>query len=780
MFQRTSHRNASRAFMLGAAALAAGVGGHPALADPNAAEPGADVQLIASGGLLDPSGNGGFYLGGIEVDPETLGVHVLAHDTPPEGVSSEAIILEVGSGGTVSISVGPVDLEQLTRGNDLTRSGDRLYVAGIIDDVGGIYGFEPNSSSLFPFAFGVGMPQWSTSGLTFNDDGTTARVTSNAGIGHHIIDFADSASMPVVDEGQAPNGYNGTASDHVVTEDGRVLVIGDSSDTIWDITGGTGNVVPFFDLTTIPGFETSSSTRGTRGTIDPVSGDIFVSHAIGGTKIYRIKADASRGLVFADGFAPGVRDIDFPPVEPGTPARLYATELTDDTQGPAQGAVWSFNVPQDSPDCIPWDNGEPDFRHAVNSQSLDSYDARVADDFMIPHGAVYKFDTVTLTMAVHLDDPGAEPTAVLEIYDDCNGKPGDLFPEAPIPAESFERLGPAPWDGFELVRFTFPAMALAEGYQRVWLSPVGVGLGLYYWISAGEGDIQGVQGQIKNPGCAAPGFVDGESVPCFEVCTDFNFRIDGACCEHLIDRSDFVLDGKPSIGQPDFATIRAATDFQIPPYREFARICRLEVWMATNCLPEETFGEFYRNECDTPTKDPFAVIGDPTFIEQLPPDQQVGGFPVYRIVWEHPGVELMGGENYWFSPVARAKGAIDDQGVFLFADGHSCPISINEGVALDIFKGPDHFTPVSEHPGFDEPKDFAIRITIEESDGSLINDPPYETTTAVAATFDATPPGPTLTEATLNDAQALEAPPTRRDTAIEPTLPLPALPSFPD
>ena len=145
-------------------------------------------------------------------------------------------------------------------------------------------------------------------------------------------------------------GYGAGVDDHVVMLDGRIITIGDSSRLLHDVTGGPGAVFEFFDLADIPGsgcsggggkqelegrYAGSNGDKGTtcdgvgsRGAVDPVSGDIFVAMGSGGTTIFRIAADGSFGSIFATGFA-FIRDLDFGPSSAsGGNLSLYVTEVT--------------------------------------------------------------------------------------------------------------------------------------------------------------------------------------------------------------------------------------------------------------------------------------------------------------------------------------------------------------------------------------------------------------------------------------------------------------------
>ncbi len=694
--------------------------GTTAMAAPNALQEGSEVQQIASGGVLNATVNGGYFLGGLEVDPESGAIVLIAHNTPVWGFSNAVRFIEIPVGGVPELSGAPfTQVEQQTRGNDLTLIDGVYYFAGRRGVINGIYGFVPGQSTLETYAAGAGIPRWATSGLTFSSDGTMARVTSNALLGHYMVAEGATSATQVVTEQPLPTGLGGAASDHVITKDDRIIAIGESGRKLLDITNGAGNVAVLFDLNTLVDVNVNDGSFGSRAAVDPVSGDIFVSYAVGSTKIYRIKADGSGGILFADGFTGTTRDIDFGPATDGSGAwNLFVSAI----DAPSTGAVYEFTVPQEAPPplamgCVPWYNGEPDYLTYVQSQDSGGIvDFRVADDCLFLAGDSFYLREVRLVMGLHLPD-GLSPEVRLEIFDDCDGQPGELVQV--IEEFAFTPLGLGPDGEMELYEFRFPlsTMQSSEVSVRRWISPVGEGAGAYFWISSNEGRVQGRQTKVISAGCDTPGvWLDGDRLRCFPFCSDMNFEITGDCCKPVLEETNYAHEGLPSQNLAP-AGPRAGDDFQIPPGDKDRAICSIEVWMATNCDPSKSILRLYPNECEIIAGDPIAELIDPEVHELV--DTVVYrnvALPVYRLVWRNPELVLIPGRNYWVVPIVDSSFAATDHALFLFTDDEPCQININEGLFRNPLKGFPEWTPTSHREIGAERRDFAMRIWLRTID----------------------------------------------------------------
>lgn len=390
-----------------------------------------------------------------------------------------------------------------------------------------------------------------------------------------------------------------------------------------------------------------------------------------------------------------------PPAAPAAPVTHPPMTLNEIGRAPVAGG----EVMPVAFDHAWWDNGAPDFRNAQNSQTLGAFNARVADDFFLKAGNFYYWDKIQLVMAV---SAGIDPVVALELYSDCNGKPDSLITTYTNPIVT--PLGPSTtWPGFNLFGFSFENIARFEtGYTRYWLSPYGIGQGYYYWITSGNGVVQGVQGQYRSAAYGYPDWTDLDSICCFPICSDYNFRIIGDVCCLLKDNSDFDLSGLGSLQNPNVIiySSRSADNFQIPPGECCVEVCRIEAWLATNCNPHHAFGEIYTNNCDAPDA-LLHTLNNPVVINT---GLTIAGLPVYRFVFDNPGICLAPGQNYWFSMVALGTGNINERAIFLFKRNVGCHINITEGQHRNMFLGFTNFTPVSNPSLAGTPRDFAFRI----------------------------------------------------------------------
>ena len=248
-----------------------------------------------------------------------------------------------------------------------------------------------------------------------------------------------------------------------------------------------------------------------------------------------------------------------------------------------------------------WDNGAPDGLGALQSQTLGTFNSRVADDYVLSSGRWHMVTGFKVCMFVSLDV--ATPTAALEIYTDCNGKPGTIVKTLTDP--TYELIATnSPFQGFGLYEFTFRTgqfdLADANGASRIWLAPYGTGTGTYFWASAGNGHVQGVQGQFLAPAFGYPVWTDvAKIVCCFTSCSDFCFKVIGDVCYTIRDQGDYDLAGLPSIQYPniDLDGARAADNFQIAAAEGIVAVCRAEGYLATNCDPKRVFAEIYADQC---------------------------------------------------------------------------------------------------------------------------------------------------------------------------------------
>ncbi|HBS29129.1 MAG TPA: hypothetical protein DEB06_06680 [Phycisphaerales bacterium] len=385
-----------------------------------------------------------------------------------------------------------------------------------------------------------------------------------------------------------------------------------------------------------------------------------------------------------------------------------------------------------------WDNGLPDFVSGLNSQELvvphASFQALVADDFFLKFGKCYWIESIELDMAIF---GVVDPVVALRIYDDCNGRPAALaWPEFTNPAvTNLGQLGGA-LAGFTHYRFRFSIDLFEYGYRRLWVNPVGIGKGLYYWLTSNNGVVQGVQGQYQAAAFGFPSWTDVDQTGTnFGICTDFNFRVCGKCCWLLKDNSDFDTSGLSSIAFANGIIFgsRAVDNFQVPPGKDI-EVCRIEAWMATNCDVTRAFMEIYNNDCDSPVKPASITLtgADVMPLYSVPPSEGIpgipltfDGLPVYKFSFTCPGVVLQGGQNYWLAMATIGVGTPFERATWLFKRKSECHINITQGQYKNIFlAGFQDFTQV-EHPGLaGEPRDFAFRLYAAEPEAGETTPPP--------------------------------------------------------
>ncbi len=372
-----------------------------------------------------------------------------------------------------------------------------------------------------------------------------------------------------------------------------------------------------------------------------------------------------------------------------------------------------------------WDNGTCDDVNALQSQynpATGKYQC-VADDYVLKAGLYYYYDTISFEFYVNKGHP--DPQWVLDLYKDCNGKPQTLvdtygeFEKTLIgPSQKFTNFDIWSVKFININRYEAGHESDCTTAKRYWLSPKGLGAGLYYWRTANEGKIQGAVSMYKNNFGTQPDWIETYQGCCPGPCTDFCFVINGLVCCLLHDNSDYELTGLGSLQSNiiDFGT-RAVDNFQVPPGGCCVDICRIEAWIAHNCT--EIFGEIYGNECDCPGPEdanckvaPLYTLVDP--VVTATGETTTDGIPVYHVLWHEPGICLDPGCNYWFSVVAQGNGKIDEVAYFLFKDSTlPCPILISEGKYQNCWIGPECFTKVSDPEVFGIARDFAFRVYIK-------------------------------------------------------------------
>ena len=386
-----------------------------------------------------------------------------------------------------------------------------------------------------------------------------------------------------------------------------------------------------------------------------------------------------------------------------------------------------------------WNNGDADNITAHQSQQTNIGDFYTADDFMVKAGTYKYVDSATFCFLVSdsIDGVMFKPQVGLRILGDCNGRPDDtnvICDIGPLTAFIDEGLvainggASASFPGFNEWSFCFDVDKFFPGYTRLWLVPYGVadltgpGGGLYFWRSANMGQIQGVQGQIKN---GAQSWQDVAECDCPGICTDFCFTLNGHVCCLQKDNTPYDATGGAKSLQLFGATgdtARAVDNFQVGPYNP-VDLCRLECWMATNCPLDKVFVEIYENVCNMPGNKLLTIDltadSDGDGFADYPIAEDTGadylGCDIYHFIWpELDGYVLDPGRDYWISFVAKGTGSILDKAYWMYKATSACHICITEGKVKDPFVlGLEDFTYVSVATS-GAPRDFAFRVFTNE------------------------------------------------------------------
>ena len=298
-------------------------------AAPIVLDPTTTLSTFDAGGSLDAFINGGLTLGGLEVTGPGS-VHVVGADGSVGGTSSRLQLFHSTGLGTAVPVGAPAPIALNTRGFDLTPNpaDGNLYVAGTLRNplpVPGLYGFDP--AGVAPVSsFATTTLGWATSGITFDAAGASALVTTDgAGAGSVPNGLyavpAGGPQVPLVTLGPLPAGIPSGTDDHVITLDGRTIVVGDGSHDLWDATGGAGSVSLLVDLDPLllP-LGARLGVGGVRAAVEPGTGDIFIAWGLSvGADIVRVKDDGSAASVFARGMdGERIRDLDFGPASDGS------------------------------------------------------------------------------------------------------------------------------------------------------------------------------------------------------------------------------------------------------------------------------------------------------------------------------------------------------------------------------------------------------------------------------------------------------------------------------
>lgn len=356
-----------------------------------------------------------------------------------------------------------------------------------------------------------------------------------------------------------------------------------------------------------------------------------------------------------------------------------------------------------------WDNGGFDMRNGQYSTlSAQSGDGRTADDFTLEPGAVYRIDSLQATLFTNTPRPKAR----IELYEDCNGKPGALvgaWDASVTPTGSV-------FSGFSVYTITAltPNLWLDAGHagKVYWVVPIGISdptfPAQWYWATTRNQAIIGTPGAFKGATLGFPDWTSVSGLPC--GCTDFAFRVDGHRCETIRDNGPAaptsgqgVIAGAPILRSALMSSTRAADDFVLKPNTD-ALVCYLRAIVYTNCSPVDGTFELHTVTCGIPNTPasgtpivtaPFARATDLGYdITYQGETLRAYRVEAYDFAWY-----LLGGYNYALSVSVRGAGSMHQRAVWAFADHcetPGCLVRFNQAMVQGSSINAANWKPISQ------------------------------------------------------------------------------------
>ena len=329
--------------------------------------------------------------------------------------------------------------------------------------------------------------------------------------------------------------------------------------------------------------------------------------------------------------------------------------------------------------CL-WDNGEFDQRDGLPSHNSQwAGDTRTADDFYLCSG-VNRIDSIVATMF----SDSLFLSALIEVYDDCDGRPGTLLHSFTAAVTDTGSL----FQGLRVLSLVAPTPGLwLRGGRSYWVSAVGIGSldgsDNWYWGTSGAPPatpppppgtppiIRGKPAVFRAPSLGVPDWTASAQAGC--GCTDFAFAVRGESCKTLHDngpaqpQGDPAPTGAPSIISTTNSDSRAADNFRVPPCAENGgeRVCFIEATVYTNCSPVRGLVEVFQNDCSLPTMPPLFASPFSKVID-LGYNVTIAGVSLraYSVQVHDPGWFLPTGRNYWLSVAVQGSGGFSQRAYF--------------------------------------------------------------------------------------------------------------------
>lgn len=410
--------------------------------------------------------------------------------------------------------------------------------------------------------------------------------------------------------------------------------------------------------------------------------------------------------------------FDLRGVAAGTPINLFFDLIGGDTDTGSSVAVDNVRLLSSFPGTeLVWDNGPADGISGVISTVNNHMDTRAADDCWLKEGLFYDIESIRVRMAV---TTGFEPDTELAIYADCDGRPDDSNVLAVLPQTSFEDLGAAsgPLEGRTIWEITYAYETFKTGEEIVWLSPVQLGDGIGFWVTANAGKVQGRQSQARSAGLGFPSWTDVQDDVCCGICTDLFMQVDGRCCWRIIDQSNYALDGltAPILSQ-NAPWVRTLDDMQVAePCKQLGEvsICRVEAYFATNCDLSTVRLDIYENNCDAPADPLDAALATFEWTSLEDTGEFIDGLPLYKFIFRCPPGQIPTGQNYWLSIYSEQGFAAGKRSVWAWNEPDACGRRLNEAMYRNPAIGFDPATPQSDAFLAGTPREQAFSVWVCE------------------------------------------------------------------
>jgi len=356
-------------------------------------------------------------------------------------------------------------------------------------------------------------------------------------------------------------------------------------------------------------------------------------------------------------------------------------------------------IPDDCEDLLDCDgNGIPDECECDNPADLidgvaseigtGGFESRAADDFFLEKAFIHKLNCVTADVLA----TSQTPTAALEIYADCNGKPGELIYKTE--SAFFIPKNQTLFGNFPLYRVVFDDLDLWLDGGRYWAAVVIVGDGTMtdrgFFATAGNGRVQGLPAFMKSPGFGHPDWTR------IDLCRPDLGKTDLAL-NTFTERFECIWNNGKPIRESVCKTHNLATgqshvadDFLIIPCLpdEQTNIHFIRTYVLANILPRIDF-IIYNNENCLPDEQILRFGSTNTILREM---GYIDGLDLYEIQYCGTPFTLEGGQSYWLSIAQRGQSPASE--IVLWPYGSRCDLAPCDKWQLN----PSHWRPKPFEP----------------------------------------------------------------------------------